>query len=442
MGSWWAYYELGWGGWWFWDPVENASFMPWLLGTALLHSAIVVEKRDTLKKWTVLLAIITFGLSLIGTFLVRSGVLSSVHAFAQDPARGVFILALLLIAIGGALTLYAWRVPSLRAGGLFAPVSREGSLLLNNLFMATACATVFLGTLYPLFLDVLNLGKVSVGPPYFNATFVPIMVPTLIAMAMGPLLPWKRGDIGGVLQRLRLAFVAAVAAALIAYALFTGGSPLALIGMALAGWLLAGTLIEYGGRIKLFRAPLSDSLRRAAGLPRATYGMTLAHAGLAIAVAGMTGASAWTKESVQNLMPGEAAAIAGYEFRLLDVGEVTGPNYTARVATVQIERDGEAVGLLFPEKRWYPVQGQDTSEAAIRSNGLVDLYAVLGAQSADGGWVTRFYYKPLVPWIWIGCMVMVLGGLLSLSDRRLRVGAPRRTGVRPPMSAATPLAGE
>ena len=442
MGSWWAYYELGWGGWWFWDPVENASFMPWLLGTALLHSAIVVEKRDTLKKWTVLLAIITFGLSLIGTFLVRSGVLSSVHAFAQDPERGVFILALLFIAIGGSLALYAWRVPALKAGGLFAPVSREGSLLLNNLFMATACATVFLGTLYPLFLDVLELGKVSVGPPYFNATFVPIMVPTIIAMAMGPLLPWKRGDVSGVLQRLRLALVAAVLAALAAFAIVAEVSWIALVGMALAGWLLAGTLIEYGGRIKLFRAPLPESLRRAAGLPRASYGMTLAHAGMAIAVAGMTGASLWTKESVQSLSVGESAEVAGFEFRLLDVSEITGPNYSARVGTVRVERDGREIALLFPEKRWYPVQGQDTSEAAIRSNGVFDLYAVLGEPDGSGGWVTRFYLKPLVPWIWIGCSVMVLGGLLSLSDRRLRVGAPRRARTARPVAPTPAPAGE
>ncbi|MDJ0951976.1 MAG: heme lyase CcmF/NrfE family subunit [Alphaproteobacteria bacterium] len=426
MGSWWAYYELGWGGWWYWDPVENASFMPWLLGTALLHSAIVVEKRDTLKRWTILLAILTFGLSLIGTFLVRSGVLSSVHAFAQDPERGLFILVLLALAIGGALLLYAWRAPALRAGGLFTPVSREGGLLLNNLLMATACATVFLGTLYPLFVDVLGAEKISVGPPYFNATFVPIMIPALVTMALGPMLPWKRGDLAGALQRLRLAFAAAAVTALVTYAVASDGPVLAVLGMAIAVWVLVGTLVEYADRIKLFRAPLRDSARRAANLPRAAYGMTLAHAGMAVLVVGVTGASAWKQESLQMMQVGDSVNLSGYEFSLLDVGQVAGPNYTTRLGTVRVERDGELIAVLFPEKRWYPVQAQETSEAAIHSNGMADLYAVLGEPDETGRWVTRFYRTPLVPWIWAGSLLMVLGGLFSLSDRRLRVGAPRR----------------
>lgn len=430
MGSWWAYYELGWGGWWFWDPVENASFMPWLLGTALLHSAIVVEKRDALKKWTILLAIVTFSLSLIGTFLVRSGVLSSVHAFAQDPARGVFILGLLAIAIGGSLFLYAWRAPTLAPGGLFRPISREGSLLLNNLLMATACATVFLGTLYPLFVDVLGGDKVSVGPPYFNATFVPLMVPAVVAMAAGPLMPWKRGDLGAVLQRLRWALITAVVVAALTLWLRWGGPVLALVGMALAAWLLVGALIEYGERIKLFQAPLAESLRRAGNLPRAAYGMTLAHAGFAVVVAGVTGASAWKVESIQMLATGEEASVAGYEFQLMDVQEMIGPNYRTRIGTVVVKRDGELVATLFPEKRWYPVQQQETTEAAIHSNGLADIYAVIGDPDDSGRWVTRFYNNPSVPWIWIGSLLMVLGGLVSLTDRRLRVGAPKRAGQK------------
>ena len=442
MGSWWAYYELGWGGWWFWDPVENASFMPWLLATALLHSAIVVEKRDTLKKWTVLLAILAFSLSLVGTFLVRSGVLSSVHAFATDPARGVFILGLLAIAIGGSLVLYAWRAPALQAGGLFAPVSREGGLLLNNLLMATACATVLLGTLYPLGVDVLGGGKVSVGPPYFNATFVPLMTPMIVAMGIGPLLPWKRGDLAGALQRLRWALVAALLVAGLTLWVRWGGPVLAAFGMALAAWLGVSTLIEYGERIKAFRAPLGETLRRARHLPRAAYGMTLAHLGIAIVIAGITGISAWKTESIQALLPGESAAVDGYDFELVDVQDMPGPNYQTRIATVRVTRDGEPVALLFPEERWYPVQRQDTTEAAIHSGGMGDVYAVIGDPSGDGRWVTRFYSNPMVPWIWVGSLVMVLGGLVSLTDRRLRVGAPTRKSARAPQPAAATGVGD
>ena len=442
MGSWWAYYELGWGGWWFWDPVENASFMPWLLATALLHSAIVVEKRDTLKKWTVLLAILAFSLSLVGTFLVRSGVLSSVHAFATDPARGVFILAILAVAIGGSLLLYAWRAPALQAGGLFAPVSREGGLLLNNLLMATSCATVLLGTLYPLGVDVLGGGKVSVGPPYFNATFVPLMVPMIVAMGVGPLLPWKRGDLAGALQRLRWAMVIALAVAAFTLWVRWGGPVLASLGMALAAWLGVAALVEYGERIKLFRAPFAESLRRARHLPRAAYGMTLAHLGIAIVIAGITGISAWKTESIQALLPGEGAEVDGYRFELVDVQEMQGPNYATRIATVRVSRNGEPVALLFPEKRWYPVQQQDTTEAAIHTGAMGDVYAVIGDPSGDGRWVTRFYSNPMVPWIWVGSLVMVLGGLVSLTDRRLRVGAPTRKAARVPRHAAATGVGD
>src|SRR6266851_4940682 len=310
MGSWWAYYTLGWGGWWFWDPVENASFMPWLVGTALLHSA-VVEKRDALKTWTILLAIITFSLSLLGTFLVRSGVLTSVHAFASDPMRGVFILLLLSFYTGGALILFAWRAPQLAGGGLFAPISREGALVLNNLLLATAAATVLLGTLYPLLLDVVAHQKVSVGPPFYSMTFVPIMIPLLVAMAIGPMLPWKRGDLLAALGRLKFAFLATAAVALVTLAMTGAQSIGAACGLALAAWLFAATLTELAERVRLFAEP-HGALRRALSLPRATWGMTLAHGGMAVVIAGITGSTAWTEERIVSGRPGDNFAIAGY----------------------------------------------------------------------------------------------------------------------------------
>ena len=428
LGSWWAYYELGWGGWWFWDPVENASLLPWLSGTALLHSAIVVEKRDALKGWTVFLAIVTFSMSLLGTFLVRSGVLTSVHAFAVDPARGVFILALLVIVIGGSFALFAWRGPQLPPGGLFRPISREGGLLLNNLLLSTAAAAVLLGTLYPLLLEATGGGKVSVGPPFFNAVFVPLMVPLVIAMAIGPMLPWKRGDLGSALARLWAAALAAVAAAVLAWALYDARSLAGLFGMALAGWLVAGTLTELARRIGLFAVPLRVSLGRLAGLPRAAWGMTLAHAGLGIVIAGMTASSVWKQERIQVMVPDQQVTLAGYVVTFTGAEEVAGPNYEALRGTFAVTTgDGRPVTTLVAEKRYYPVEGQDTTEAAIRSTVAGDLYAVIGEpQGTDGGFVTRLYFEPLVPWLWGGVGLMVLGGLVSLSDRRHRVGAPAR----------------
>ncbi len=431
LGSWWAYYELGWGGWWFWDPVENASFMPWLVGTALLHSAIVVEKRDALKTWTILLAILTFSLSLIGTFIVRSGVISSVHSFASDPQRGLFILLLLFVTIGGSLLLFALRAPVLKAGGLFAPISREGALVLNNLLLSTACATVFLGTLYPLFLEALTGDKVSVGPPFYDKTFVPIMVPLVAAMALGPLLSWKRADLAGVLGRLRLAFAAAALAALLALYL-QGGPVLTVLAMGLAAWLFAGALVEWAGRIRLFRAPLGDSLRRARHLPRAAHGTALAHAGLAIAIAGMVGATNWKAEEVRTMRPGESVELAGYAYRFDGVEQVEGPNYSADKATFTVStRDGDFVTRLFPEKRLYPVQRMPTTEAAIHTTGMADLYAVIGDADGQGGWTVRIFHQPMIPWMWAGALVMILGGAVSLSDRRLRVGAPARRRKAP-----------
>ncbi len=427
LGSWWAYYELGWGGWWFWDPVENASFMPWLAGTALLHSAIVVEKRDTLKGWTVFLAIVTFGLSLLGTFLVRSGVLTSVHAFATDPARGVFILLLLVIIIGGSFALFAWRGPSLRGGGMFRPISREGGLLLNNLLLSTAAASVLLGTLYPLMLESVGGGKVSVGPPFFNAVFIPLMAPLVVAMAVGALLPWKRADIASALKRLWLAALVAAAAVAATWTVYADAPLVGLVGMGLAAWLFVGTLVELAGRIRLLRATPGESLRRFATLPRAAWGMTLAHAGLAVAIAGMTGAGVWKVESIQVMAPGETVNVGGYDYLFEGAERSRGPNYTILGGRFTVTRDGRPVTTLFPEKRTYPVEGRQTTEAAIHTTFWGDLYAVIGDPAGnDGGYVTRIYFNPLVAWMWGGVAIMVVGGMLSLTDRRHRVGAPTR----------------
>ena len=438
LGSWWAYYELGWGGWWYWDPVENASFMPWLVGTALLHSAIVVEKRDALKSWTILLAIITFSLSLIGTFLVRSGVLTSVHAFATDPDRGVFILGLLVIAIGGSLALYAWRAPTLQSGGLFQPISREGGLVLNNLLLTTAAATVFLGTLYPLFLEAFGGDKVSVGPPFFNATFIPLMIPLVVALGVGPLLPWKRADLAGALGRLKMAFLLAGIVALITAYLTWGKTVFGALGIGLAVWLGASALFEFGERVGVGRVVFADVLKRAAGLPRAAWGMTLAHFGLAITVAGITGAGLWQIESIQIMKPGDKVDVSGYEFVFDGADRIRGPNYVAERGNFTVKDAGQILTVLQPERRQYLVSGQDTTEAAILTTAMYDLYAVLGEPNGQGGWTTRLYYKPLVPWLWIGSVVMVLGGLVSLTDRRLRIGAPsrrRRAGAAAPAPA-------
>jgi cytochrome c-type biogenesis protein CcmF len=425
MGSWWAYYELGWGGWWYWDPVENASFMPWLVGTALLHSAIIVEKRDTMKQWTVLLAIVAFSLSLLGTFLVRSGVLTSVHAFATDPTRGVFILAILIIAIGGSLTLYAFRAPVLKPGGVFAPISREGALVVNNLLLLTATATVLLGTLYPLVIDVLGGGKVSVGAPFFNATFIPIVLPLLLLMAVGPLLAWKRADLAGVFVRLRLAFVLLAAAALLTIAI-EGGPTFAALGLAIAAWSGGGALVEFSERIRLFRIPFPDSLRRARQLPRAAYGMFIAHFGVALLIAGVTGASIWKVELIQSMRVGDSIEVAGYKLRLEDVRPVPGPNYSADRAEFTLWRGDRLITRLSPERRIYQVRNMPTTETAIYTTLYADLYAVIGDPDDAGGWTIRVYYEPLVMWIWIGALTMAFGGLVSLTDRRYRVGAPVR----------------
>ena len=426
LGSWWAYYELGWGGWWYWDPVENASFMPWLAGTALLHSAIVVEKRDALKSWTILLAIITFGLSLMGTFLVRSGVLTSVHAFAVDPERGLYILGLLTIAIGGALILYAIRAPSMKLGGMFQPVSREGGLIMNNLLLSVATATVFIGTLYPLFLDATTGEKVSVGPPFFNAAFVPVMMPLVLLIAVGPMLAWKRGDLPGAMARLWTAAAVSAAVAVFVWSLQTGNSLGPIVGFAFAGWLAGGAVTEWAERIALFRGPISASLARIAGLPRSSHGMTLAHLGLAIFICGAVADSFWREEITVNAKPGETISIAGYDVTLEKIERGQGPNYQTETAHMRVMRNGEEVTILLPERRFYPVQQMPTTEAAIHSTFLADLYAAIGEGGSQEGWTVRIWHNPLVPWIWAGCLIMVIGGLVSLSDRRLRIGAPKR----------------
>jgi cytochrome c-type biogenesis protein CcmF len=426
LGSWWAYYELGWGGFWFWDPVENASFMPWLLATALLHSAIVTEKRDALKSWTLLLAILAFSLSLLGTFLVRSGVLTSVHAFAQDPARGLFILAFLIVVTGGGLALYAWRAPKLGGGGLFAPVSREGGLVFNNLLLGTLTLTVFLGTLYPLVLDALGGGKVSVGPPFYAATFVPLSLPLLAAVPVGPFLAWKRGDLPAALRQLRAVGLVALLAGIVTLFIAHRSTVLAGCGMAIATWLVLGALCELARRIQLFVLPMANSLRRLISLPRAAIGMTIAHASLGLTVLGVTGVSVWQTETIVVMRPGVPVTHAGYEVTLETPQELRGPNYIAERGRLIWRRHSAVVASLEPERRFYSVQRRATTEAAIRTTVFADLYATLGEADGKGGWTVRLYHNPLAPWIWLGAALAALGGFVSLTDRRLRVGAPHR----------------
>jgi cytochrome c-type biogenesis protein CcmF len=399
-GSYWAYYELGWGGFWFWDPVENASLMPWLAGTALLHSAVVMEKREALKVWTVLLAILAFSLSLIGTFLVRSGVLTSVHAFATDPRRGIFILAILVVFIGGALSLFAWRAPLLKQGGLFAPISREGALVFNNLFLVSACATVLVGTLYPLALEALNGDKISVGPPFFNATFGPLFIPLMIVMPFGPLMGWKRGDLLGAAQRLLAAAILAAVAVAAALAMTRGGPVLAPF--------------------------VHATLRRALGLPRSAWGTAFAHFGIGVSLLGIIGATAWGSERLAEVKPGESLDIAHYRLTFDGLLNRTGPNYRDVVGHFTVYRaSGELIGAMEPSRRTFPAREMATTEAALMTRGVSQIYVSLGDPNKDGSVPVRLYFKPQVLLIWIGAMFMFFGGALSLSDRRLRIGAPR-----------------
>ncbi len=429
MGSWWAYYVLGWGGWWAWDPVENASFMPWLLGTALLHSAAVVEKRETLQRWTVLLAIMTFGMSLIGTFLVRSGVLTSVHSFALDPARGVFILVLVGIVIGGGLILYALRAPGLEAGNPFAPVSREGALVLNNLLLAAGMATVFLGTFYPLFAEVWSGAKLSVGPQYFDVTFVPIVVPGLVAMVIGPVLAWRHGSLRAALRRLSPAFAGALLAPLAVFMFNRSASPAALAGVALAAWAMLGVLADLADRTGIGKLPAGTVWRRLRHLPRGTWGYAIAHFGVGVLIAGVTVSIAWRSERIETLRAGDDLQIAGRTLHFVGVTEGNVENYQVQRAEIVVDRPGSPPFTVHPERRWYPIAGSTTTNTSISTNGFGDLYLALGDPDGKGGWVVRAYYNPLVPWVWFGAVLAALGGLVSLSDRRLRMRLPRSRTV-------------
>jgi cytochrome c-type biogenesis protein CcmF len=435
LGSYWAYYELGWGGWWFWDPVENASFMPWLAGTALLHSAIVTEKRGALAGWTSFLAIAGFGFSMLGAFLVRSGVLTSVHAFAVDPTRGVLLLSIFLVAAGAGFGLFAWRAPKLSDTGLFAPVSRESALVLNNLFLSAAVMVVLLGTLYPLIREALTGEPISVGPPFFNLTFAPVMALCLLLLPVGPMLSWKRADILGALQRLWAAGLIAVAAGLAVFLIKRPASAFSAAGFALGAWLVTGALVEAGERMRLGRAPLGEVRRRLAALPRGAWGMTLAHLGLGLFILGACFESAWKVETAQSLAIGGQARLGAYQLSLDDVRNADGPNYAAQRASVTVTRAGRRVCAAGPERRLYYAGGQATSEVAICQKGLDDLYLVLGEQRPGPGapqWVVRAFYNPLARLIFFGPIIMALGGLISQSDRRLRFALPRRAAAPSP----------
>ncbi|MCJ9724460.1 heme lyase CcmF/NrfE family subunit [Agrobacterium sp. SHOUNA12C] len=439
MGSYWAYYELGWGGWWFWDPVENASFMPWLAGTALLHSALVMEKRDALKIWTVLLAILTFSLSLLGTFLVRSGVLTSVHSFASDPTRGIFILCILMIFIGGALSLFAFRAPRLAAGGLFAPISREGALVLNNLILTVACGTVLTGTLYPLALETLTGDKISVGPPFFNMTFGLLMTPILIAVPFGPLLAWKRGDLLGVLQRLYVAAGLALIAGLILFYVRHGGPVLAVLGLAAGFFLVFGAVTDLWYRAGLGKVKGNVAWRRLSGLPRSAFGTAFAHAGLGVTVLGIVAVTTFETENITTMKPGGTAELGGYTLRFDGTQPGIGPNFTEDRGHFTVSRGGVAVAEVSSSKRVFTASRTATTEAGILTLGLSQLYVSLGDPTNNGGMVVRIWWKPFILCIWGGAVIMALGGFISLSDRRLRVGAPSRKAKpasRPAMEPA------
>ncbi|CAM3741661.1 heme lyase CcmF/NrfE family subunit [Paracoccus yeei] len=420
LGSWWAYYELGWGGFWFWDPVENASFMPWLIAAALLHSAIVVEKREVLKSWTILLAIMAFGFSLIGTFIVRSGVITSVHSFASDPERGVFILAILGVFVGGALVLYAMRAGAMQARGAFSPISREGALVLNNILLAVSAFVVFIGTMWPLIAEMLWDRKLSVGAPFFEKAFTPFMVVLALVLPLGAIIPWKRGKLSRVLAPLRGALACACAVMVLVFAVSTGHSALAVIGAGLGSWLIAGSATD------LWLRTGNSGLSRLARLPRADWGKAVAHAGLGVTFIGVGLLMAWQVEDIRVARIGEPFEVAGYRITLEKVEERPGPNYDATVATMRVSRDGHEVALLHPEKRVYPVQAMPTTEAAIQNGLFRDLYLVIGDPQQGGGWAVRSYIKPFASWIWLGCGLMALGGLISLSDRRYRVAAGAR----------------
>ena len=436
LGSWWAYYELGWGGWWFWDPVENASFMPWLVGTALIHSLAVTEKRGAFKAWTVLLAIAAFSLSLLGTFLVRSGVLSSVHAFATDPERGLFILAFLTVVIGASLALYAWRAPTVGLGTRFSQVSRESFLLANNVLLVVAAGAVLLGTLYPLVLDALGLGKISVGPPYFDTVFVPLMAPLVFLMGVGPLARWKEASLPDLARRVRWAAVVTLLAALGAGWAEGEISWMGSLGLAMAFWIVATLGVDLWERVRPAGGMRSSILHRLRQLPRAMVGMMVAHLGVAAFILGVTIVNTYQVERDVTMQVGDTTEIAGYVFTFRGVREVDGPNFTAVRGTIDVTKGERAVVTMSPEKRVYRVQTMPMTEAAIYSRVTGDLYVSLGQPDDKGAWVVRVYYKPFVTWIWGGCVIMALGGLLAASDRRYRVARREQAAAKTVEAAA------
>ena len=423
LGYWWAYYELGWGGFWFWDPVENASLMPWLIAAALLHSAIVVEKREALKSWTILLAILAFGFSLIGTFIVRSGVLTSVHAFANDPERGVFILMILCFFIGGALLLFALRAGAMEAKGVFSTISSESGLVLNNLLLAVSTFVVFIGTIWPLVIEMFTDRTVSVGPPFFNMAFTPFALAMAVAMPLGGMLAWKRAKIDRAVMQLIPALFLAIAAGLLVWAVYSGRSALAPLGIALSVWLVAGSLLDLWSRTG--RGALAGRFGRLWRLPRADCGNATAHAGVGLTMFGVAALTGYQLEDIRVAEPGQPYQVGAYEIELLSVAQnVQGPNYISTMAHVAV-RDGQGrqIALLHPEKRIYPVAGMPTTEAGIDSGWTRDVYLALGDPQPSGGWALRTWIKPFANWIWGGTIIMALGGLLSLSDRRYRVAA-------------------
>ncbi len=435
LGSWWAYKELGWGGWWFWDPVENASFMPWLAGTALIHSLAVTEKRGLLKSWTVLLAILAFSLSLLGTFLVRSGVLVSVHAFASAPSRGRFILGFMGVVVGGALTLYAWRAPKLVSAGELRLFSREGLLLFNNVFLVAACAAVLIGTLSPLLLEELGLGKISVGPPYFNVVFLIVIAPLFLLVGLAAAVPWKRGDWRETVRRLQMpAVTALVLAVLLPFALYGRTAVFAACGALFGCWAMVAAAQDVLGRIRA-RPHWREGV---AAVPRAVWGMTLAHIGLGIWALGVSGVVSFGDEKDVRLARGAETELGGYNFRFEQAGEQAGPNYTAQQGTVRVERNGRLVATLHPQKRLYASQGTVLTQSAIDTGLLRDLYVSLGEGYDDGSWSLRVYYKPVIRMIWLGGIFMFFGGLLAASDRRYRLAqaAQRRAAEATAAAAA------
>ncbi len=443
LGSFWAYYELGWGGWWFWDPVENASFMPWLVGTALIHSLAVTEKRGGFKMWTALLAIMAFSLSLLGTFIVRSGVLSSVHAFATDPARGIFILGFLAVVIGGSLALFAWRAPKVGAGGSFEAVSRESMLLANNVLLVVAAAAVLLGTIYPLVIDALGMGKLSVGPPYFNAVFVPLMAPALFLMGVGPMTRWRQAGVMDLARKLRWAFGVSAASAIVAPFVLGHWTPMIGFGLLLAMWVASTAVLNLVTRVREHPAGVAQALRKQ---PGSYYGMLLAHFGVAVFIVGVTVVSGFNTETDVRMEPGETASAGGHSFRMDAVREIRGPNYVSAQATISVTRDGKPVATLLPERRVYNVSRSPMTEVAIDRGFTRDLYVALGEPVSNTAWSVRVHHKPFVNWIWLGCLLMASGGLLAVLDRRYRArrvsvpeAAPPPAGTGPSPQPARPV---